>query len=417
MELEKLFNGFSSIYADERGELYRENGELAVHCKDFEVKYLQPNGGRKDLNREDVKSFLSNLLQEDKIKLITLLTPIPNMYYLCVLATVSKLLELFRNVNENIFKQLEFEILFVEILRDSERIQYLTEPFIKHTERIIDFSNKLRTGINILIPFDKSLLNIMLKRIEILNVKMADKILKNMTYQNLNKYVEDVKDIEENWRKHLEEIENDKRYLLSDGKILNERSRSVLFKTNMMHNVLKIFKKYTNPKSKIILILGESVARVISDFISNNLIKINGNTMIIYFSDPVHPEDPPKILENIPSYITILSSYYNRKVISYGIDERYHAQMLKHLSGDKVLTFGLKDIINRKRKYYENDKRSFIESFIESYREVERGREHKVEHVNDVEKIAKNQEEILKIEGNMFFQVQNATLEQLKLLL
>ena len=220
VELEKLFNGFSSIYVDERGKLYRENGKLAVHCKDFEVKYLQPNGGRKDLNREDVKSFLSNLLQKDKIKLITLLTPIPNMYYLCVLATVSKLLELFRNVNENIFKQLKFEILFVEILRDSERIQYLTEPFIKHTERIIDFSNKLRTGINILIPFDESLLNIMLKRIEILNVKMADKILKNMTYQNLNKYVEDVKDIEENWRKHLEKIEKDKRYKLSDGKNL-----------------------------------------------------------------------------------------------------------------------------------------------------------------------------------------------------
>lgn len=407
VELEKLFNGFSSIYVDERGKLYRENGKLAVHCKDFEVKYLQPNGGRKDLNREDVKSFLSNLLQEDKIKLITLLTPIPNMYYLCVLATVSKLLELFRNVNENIFKQLEFEILFVEILRDSERIQYLTEPFIKHTERIIDFSNKLRTGINILIPFDESLLNIMLKRIEILNVKMADKILKNMTYQNLNKYVEDVKDIEENWRKHLEKIEKDKRYLLSDGKILNERSRSVLFKTNMMHNVLKIFKKYTNPESKIILILGESVARVISDFISNNLIKINGNTMIIYFSDPVHPEDPPKILENIPSYITILSSYYNRKVISYGIDERYHAQMLKHLNED-ILTFDLKDIIDKKRDGYESDKRHFIERFIKSRGE---------EHVNDVKEYAKNQEEILKIEGDMFLQVQNATLEQLKLLL
>jgi len=413
VESEELFKGFSRIYVNERGELYRENRELAVHCKDFEVKYLQPNGGRKDLNREVVESFLSNLPADkiNKIKLITLLTPIPNMYYLCVLATVSKLLELFKNVN--IFKQLdkqlelEFEILFVEILRDSEKIQYLTEPFIKHTERIIDFSNKLRTGINILIPFDESLLNIMLKRIEILNGKMADKILKNMTYQNLNKYVEDVKDIEKNWRKHLEKIEKDKRYSLSDGKILNERSRSVLFKTNMMHNVLKIFKKYTNPESKIILILGESVARVISDFISNNLIKINGNTMIIYFSDPVHPEDPPEILKNIPSYITILSSYYNKKVISYGIDERYHAQMLKHLNED-ILTFNLKGIIDEERKGYERDKRLFIEEFIRT-----RGRRH----VNDVEKYAKNQEEILKIEGDMFLQVQNATLEQLKLLL
>jgi len=413
VESEELFKGFSSIYVDERGELYRENGELAVHCKDFEVKYLQPNGGRKDLNREVVESFLSNLPADkiNKIKLITLLTPIPNMYYLCVLATVSKLLELFKNVN--IFKQLdkqlelEFEILFVEILRDSEKIQYLTEPFIKHTERIIDFSNKLRTGINIFIPFDESLLNIMLKKIEILSGKIADKILKNMIYQNLNKYVGDIEDIEENWRKHLEEIERDKNYVLNDGRILNERSRSVLFKTNMMRNVLKIFKKYTNPKSKIILILGESVARVISDFISNNLITINGNTMIIYFSDPVHPEDPPEILKNIPSYITILSPYHNKKVISYGIDERYHAQMLKHLNED-ILTFDLKGIIDEEREGYERDKRYFIEEFIRT-----RGGRH----VNNVRKYAKNQEEILKIEGDMFLQVQNATLEQLKLLL
>ena len=129
--------------------------------------------------------------------------------------------------------------------------------------------------------------------------------------------------------------------------------------------------------------------------------------MIIYFSDPVHPKDPPEILKNIPSYITTLSSYYNRKVISYGIDERYHAQMLKHLSGD-ILTFDLKDIIKEERDGYENDKRYYIEEFIKS-----RGRRH----YNYVKEYAKNQEEILKIESDMFLQVQNATLEQLKLLL
>lgn len=426
-------------------EVYTDSGkptdeQLQVHCKDFEAKafFLDGRNGELEEHINELGDFLESN-NENKVKIVSLLSPIPNIYSICVLTTLSTLLSKLKKARTDIFeyilKQLEFEMLTMQIVRGSKITTYLADPFIKHNKRIIDFDNKLEVGTNIVLPFAQSLFNIMIRNMESLNAKMANECFKNMKYQNIDtKYIEKLPELESNWKDKINEIEQDKDYKFEDledknkdEKPLHERARKVLFETEMIYHVLRVFQKYLNEsevnkkkrsKVKVILIVATPVAMVINEI--RNLIPTN-NFMILYYADPVHPDDPPEIMQNIPSYINLLSPYYNSGIVSYGVDEYYHIDMLIEFANRTFkVPSALEELITKDRKVYEDIKRGAMSSLKTALEipKVEKRRAEVEEVLKTInEKYIKKQEKIIEIENDGFLLVHDATLDQLKLLL
>lgn len=182
------------------------------------------------------------------------------------------------------------------------RIDYLVDPFIRHTKQIMDFTNKLKLGINIVLPFTQSFLNTMIKNIKILNAKMASECLKNIKYLKIDN--KDINKLPDDWRTKLDKIKRETS--------LCERSKKVILEGGMVYDLLGVFKgKYLEDIKKndlkVILILPEPTKMIIDEMKDLISTDTNNNTMILYYTDPVHQNDPPKILRNIASYVTILS--------------------------------------------------------------------------------------------------------------
>ena len=385
-------------------ELYYENGELFVHCKEFKVKQFEKSKSTFD-DLPDLDEKVVKVLKGKKIKVTTVLAAVPNIYYLCVLSALSKLLKLLlSNELKEEVKQLEILILFMELEEKGRRVEHLLELFKEHNERIFK-----QMGLEFHIPFVKSLINIMIRKLKLdWTSETFNKI--SIDFHNLNEYLnhKKIKDLDDNVKMKLKDI-REKEII----KEISNRSKPVLFNTEMIYKLLRLIQHIDKEENVVnVFIVGEPVMRIILYLNELRKLRDREDVMIIAFSDPVHYEDTSRIQMNIPSFISILSRFYNeKKVMAYGLDEYYFKDLLRFLGKDRPEFRRIEEVI-RGVKSYEEQKRSMIEI-------VCKGEEEKMTEVErSIYRYGKeSQEEMLRIVNEMFLEVQKMTLEQLKLII
>lgn len=383
-------------------KLYKENDKISVHCKEFKVKQFEKSKSTFD-DLPDLDEKVVKVLKGKKIKVTTVLAAVPNIYYLCVLGALSKLLEpILSNELKDEVKQLEILILFMELEEKGKRVEHLLKLFKEHNEHIFK-----QMGLEFHIPFVKSLINIMIRKLKLdWTSETFNKI--SIDFHNLNEYLnhKKIKDLDDNVKMKLKDIKE--KDIIKE---ISNRSKPVLFETEMIYKLLRLIQHINKEENVVnVFIVGEPVMRVI--LYLRDLLRDRKDVMIIAFSDPVHYEDTDDVQRNIPSFISILSRFYNEKdVVAYGLDEYYFKDLLRFLGKDRPEFRRIEEVI-RGVKSYEEQKRSMIEI-------VCKGEEEKMTEVErSIYRYGKeSQEEMLRIVNEMFLEVQKMTLEQLKLII